>query len=286
MMTGSDIFLSVQDIWRSYTVPHGGPSMPVLRGLDFCLERGGMTGLVGESGSGKSTLARLLLGLERPDRGTVLLDGLPLRQWRARGGRLSVVFQDYMTSVDPGFTLAEVVDEGLGPGCRLSRRERRRQVDRLLERVGLFPSLAGRLPHELSGGQVQRACIARALAARPSFLVLDEAVSSLDVPVQVQVLELLRDIRNDMTCLFITHDLQAATLVCDSLLVLDQGRCAEHLPVSRLGSARSPRLRRMLETVVPFRSAWDGSRDEGDGAEDADGTMPRGTGDRTQGSPP
>ena len=119
--------------------------MPVLRGLDFCLERGGMTGLVGESGSGKSTLARLLLGLERPDRGTVLLDGLPLRQWRARGGRLSVVFQDYMTSVDPGFTLAEVVDEGLGPGCRLSRRERRRQVDRLLERVGLSPSLAGRL---------------------------------------------------------------------------------------------------------------------------------------------
>lgn len=259
--------------------------MPVLRGLDFCLERGGMTGLVGESGSGKSTLARLLLGLERPDRGTVLLDGLPLRQWRARGGRLSVVFQDYMTSVDPGFTLAEVVDEGLGPGCRLSRRERRRQVDRLLERVGLSPSLAGRLPHELSGGQVQRACIARALAARPSFLVLDEAVSSLDVPVQVQVLELLRDIRNDMTCLFITHDLQTATLVCDSLLVLDQGRCAEHLPVSRLGSARSPRLRRMLETVVPFRSAWDGSRDEGDGAEDADGTMPRGAGDRTQGSP-
>ena len=186
----------------------------MLQGLDFYLERGEMAGLVGESGSGKSTLARLLLGLERPDRGTVLLEGQPLRQWRAGGGRLSVVFQDYVTSVDPGFTLAEAVDEGLGPGCRLSRRERRREVDRLLERVGLSPSLSGRLPHELSGGQVQRACIARALAARPSFLVLDEAVSSLDVPVQVQVLELLRDIRNDMTCLFITHDLQAATLVC------------------------------------------------------------------------
>lgn len=273
-MSGRDTFLSVRDIWKTYAIPHGGGSRPVLRGLDFCLERGGMTGLVGESGSGKSTLARLLLGLEPPDRGTVLLEGRPLRQWRARGGRLSVVFQDYMTSVNPGFTLAEVVDEGFGPGCGLSRRERRREVDRLLERVGLSPALAGRLPHELSGGQVQRACIARALAARPSFLVLDEAVSSLDVPVQVQVLELLRDIRSDMTCLFITHDLQAAALVCDRLLVLDQGRCAEHLPVSQLGKARSPRLRRMLETVVPFRSAWDGSWDDAAGAED--------TGDTTQ----
>lgn len=270
-MGGSDIFLSVRDLWKTYAVPHGGGSRPVLRGLDFCLERGEMAGLVGESGSGKSTLACLLLGLERPDRGTVLLEGQPLRQWLAGGGRLSVVFQDYMTSVNPGFTLAEAVDEGLGPGCRLSRRERRREVDRLLEGVGLSPSLAGRLPHELSGGQVQRACIARALAARPSFLVLDEAVSSLDVPVQVQVLELLRDIRNDMTCLFITHDLQAATLVCDSLLVLDQGCCTEHLPVSQLGNARSPRLRRMLETVVPFRSAWDGSCDEADGAGRATG---------------
>ena len=101
--------------------------------------------------------------------------------------------------------------------------------------------------------------------------MLDEAVSSLDVPVQVQVLELLRDIRSDMTCLFITHDLQAATLVCDSLLVLDQGRCAEHLPVSQLGSARSPRLRRMLETVVPFRSAWEGRCDEAAGTGRAPG---------------
>ena len=103
-MGGGDTFLSVRDIWKTYAVPHGGGSRPVLRGLDFCLERGGMTGLVGESGSGKSTLARLLLGLESPDRGTVLLEGRPLRQWRARGGRLSVVFQDYMTSVNPGFT--------------------------------------------------------------------------------------------------------------------------------------------------------------------------------------
>ena len=103
------------------------------------------------------------------------------------------------------------------------------------------------------------------------ILVLDEAVSSLDVPVQVQILELLRDIRSDTTCLFITHDLQAATLVCDSLLVLDQGRCAEHLPVSQLGSARSPSLRRMLETVVPFRSAWEGRCDEAAGAERATG---------------
>ena len=271
-MGGGDTFLSVRDIWKTYVIPHGGGSRPVLRGLDFCLERGEMAGLVGESGSGKSILARLLLGLEPPGSGTGLLEGQPLRQWRARGGRLSVVFQDYMTSVNPGFTLAEVVDEGFGPGCRLSRRERRREVDRLLERVGLSPALACRLPHELSGGQVQRACIARALAARPSFLVLDEAVSSLDVPVQVQVLELLRGIRSDMTCLFITHDLQAAALVCDSLLVLDQGRCVEHLPVSQLGNARSPRLRRMLETVVPFRSAWDGSWDDAAGAEDTGDT--------------
>ena len=105
-MSGSDIFLAVRDIWKTYAVPHGGGSRPVLRGLDFCLERGEMAGLVGESGSGKSTLARLLLGLERPDRGIMLLEGQPLRQWRARGGRLSVVFQDYVTSVDPGFTLA------------------------------------------------------------------------------------------------------------------------------------------------------------------------------------
>ena len=222
-MSGSDIFLAVRDIWKTYAVPHGGGSRPVLQGLDFCLERGEMAGLVGESGSGKSTLARLLLGLERPDRGTVLLEGQPLRQWRAGGGRLSVVFQDYVTSVDPGFTLAEAVDEGLGPGCRLSRRERRREVDRLLERVGLSDKV-DKYPDQLSGGQQQRVAIARALNMHPKIMLLDEPTSALDPEMVQEVLDVIKSLaETNMTIVMVTHEMGLAREAADKVVFMENG---------------------------------------------------------------
>ena len=264
----TDMILQTENLKKSFG------KLEVLKGISTGIRRGEVVSIIGPSGGGKSTFLRCLNLLEHPTGGQIIFDGVditdPSVNINIHRQRMGMVFQHF--NLFPNMTILRNMTLAPMKLLHKSRAEAEKKAMQLLERVGLSPALAGRLPHELSGGQVQRACIARALAARPSFLVLDEAVSSLDVPVQVQVLELLRGIRSDMTCLFITHDLQAAALVCDSLLVLDQGRCVEHLPVSQLGNARSPRLRRMLETVVPFRSAWDGSWDDAAGAEDTGDT--------------
>ena len=160
-------FLEARGVYKSY----GRPPRPVLRDIDLSLPRGSIWGLLGESGSGKSTLARLLLGLERPDAGQILLEGMPIRRWRSRHpGGMSVVFQDYVTSVPPQADVAAIIAEGFPPGAP---RPDSAAIHALMDRVALPRFLSGRLPHELSGGQLQRVCIARAIAARPSLLVLD-----------------------------------------------------------------------------------------------------------------
>ena len=251
-----------------------------LKGVSMDIPEKSITALIGPSGCGKSTFLKTL------DRMNDLVPGVRIEGEVQYNGQnifapqvdvnelrrqIGMVFQ----KPNP-FPMS--IYDNITYGPRTHGVRKKDELDEIVEQslrgAAIWDEVKDRLKKSalgLSGGQQQRLCIARALAARPSFLVLDEAVSSLDVPVQVQILELLRDIRSDTTCLFITHDLQAATLVCDSLLVLDQGRCAEHLPVSQLGSARSPSLRRMLETVVPFRSAWEGRCDEAAGAERATG---------------
>ncbi len=202
--------------------------------VSFLLERRESLGIVGESGSGKSTLARLLLALEVPDRGTVRFDGhlisdvaesriRPLRR------RFQAVFQDPGMSLDPCLTVATIVAEPLAAHGIGSATDRRARVADLLAQVGLPPDVSDRLPRAFSGGERQRIAFARALATEPELLILDEPVSSLDVSVQAQILDLIADLRSrhELAIVLISHDIEVVRHACERLAVMRDGSFVE-----------------------------------------------------------
>lgn len=197
------------------------------------MPQGTCLGILGESGSGKSTLGKVICGLLKPDKGEVQMDGTSV--YGSRAGRknlqkrLSVVFQDYTTSANPRFRVKDLIGEGLAARERKNRErlDRQEETRKLLELVGLDESYASRFPHELSGGQLQRVCIARAVACQPEMILFDEAVSSLDAHTQVQVMDLLLDLKKKLglTYIFITHDLTSVTYFCDDVMFLYRRTC-------------------------------------------------------------
>lgn len=209
----------------------GAAAVTALADAELALAPGGALGIVGESGSGKTTLARILLGLERSDAGAVELDGAPIgRRDRSFRRRIQPVFQNPHTSFDPMRTVGwSILEPARTLGPRRPRTEREARLESLLADVGLDPALARRRPHELSGGQLQRAAIARALSVEPEVLVCDEAVSALDVTVQATVLDLLARLRRErgLALLLITHDLAVVEDVCDQVVVMQGGRVVE-----------------------------------------------------------
>ena len=228
--------LEVAGVWRRYP---GAPS-PVLSDVSLAIEPGGALGLVGESGSGKSTLVRSVLALERPQRGTIRLEGVDLFALRPAARRrhrrrMQAVFQDPNGSLDPQMRVGRIVAEpvaSLEP--EVGRAERRVRAEAALEAVGLRAGMASRFPHEFSGGQRQLVAIARALVTRPALVVADEPVSALDVSVQAHVLDLIRRLRaQGIGWLFVSHDLAVVRAVCEDVAVLlrghivEQGRAAE-----------------------------------------------------------
>jgi len=223
----------------------------VLDGISFAMSKGECLGIIGESGSGKSTLGRILLGIEQPDRGTVVVAGKRAEDRRGRAGSLSAVFQDYTSSINPYYTVEEAMMEPLAMRCR-DRQRQSREIDLLLRQVGLNSSYRTKYPHELSGGEAQRVCIARAVAVQPECILLDEAVSSLDGAVQVQVLELLKRLKTvfGIGYIFITHDIQAAAYMCDRILFLHNGRIEETVPVEQLKLVRSAYAKKLLRMVI------------------------------------
>jgi peptide/nickel transport system ATP-binding protein len=199
--------------------------------VSFRLARGTTLGVVGESGSGKTTLARLALALAHPDSGEVELLGSPWsalseRERRPRRSRIGAIYQDALSSFDPRLTVGQILADALSVG---RTRRSGTEVEELLDQVGLAPGLARRRPRLLSGGQQQRVAIARAIAPRPDILVCDEPVSSLDVLVQAQVLDLLDELQraHGLSYLFISHDLGVVRLLSDSVLVMRRGRVVE-----------------------------------------------------------
>ena len=247
------MLLKVDGVYKSYK--KGGwfssTRQQVLCDISFEWKRGECLGIIGESGSGKSTLGRLLLGIEKPDRGSIMLDGKPVSDYRTRRGGISAVFQDYTSSINPFYTVEQAMLEPL----TLAKEKpelRKSKMEHLLVQVGLDASYLPKYPHELSGGEAQRVCIARAISTEPACIVLDEAISSLDGSVQVQVLELLRSLRvkNGMGYIFITHDIQAAAYVCDRVMIVRNGRIEELVDVERLGSLQSSYARELLQKIM------------------------------------
>jgi peptide/nickel transport system ATP-binding protein/oligopeptide transport system ATP-binding protein len=208
-------------------------SVSAVDGVDLDIYPGEVLGLVGESGCGKSTLGRVLLGLLPADEGTVTFGGADVlgargSDLRALRRDMQIVFQDPFSSLDPRATVGDSIAEGLrSHGVPASRR--RDKVGEVLDLVGLEPYHAQRYPHQFSGGQRQRIGIARALAVEPRFLVADEPVSALDVSIQSQILNLLRDLqaRLDFTLVFVAHDLAVVEHLCDRVAVMYLGRIAE-----------------------------------------------------------
>jgi oligopeptide transport system ATP-binding protein len=204
-------------------------------GVGFSIGAGETVGLVGESGCGKSTLARLVLALDKPDAGSVRINGtdpfaLSRQELRKFRRHMQIVLQDPYTSLNPRMTVGDIIGEPLDVHTELvSRGDRHGRVRDLMDRVGLNPDHFGRYAHEFSGGQRQRIGIARALALRPDLLVLDEPVSALDVSVQAQVINLLKDLQQElgMAYLFISHDLSVVRHVSDRVLVMYLGRLTE-----------------------------------------------------------
>lgn len=224
----------------------------VLSGISFEWISGECLGIIGESGSGKSTLGRLLLGIEKPDRGTVHFEGRSTWDRRARIGKISAVFQDYTSSMNPFYTVEKILLEPLLMQSSERHSNVQNKIDCLLNQVGLDLTYRDKYPHELSGGEAQRVCIARAVAVEPKCIILDEAISSLDGSVQAQVLELLKNLRRmyGMGYIFITHDIEAAAYLCDRVMFIRDGQIEEMISVERLKDVQSPYAKKMLQMII------------------------------------
>jgi oligopeptide transport system ATP-binding protein len=247
--------LDVQGVVKHFQVRGG--TVRAVDGVSFQLAHGETLALVGESGCGKSTTARVVLRLIEPDAGAIRFEGAdithlaakPLRRLRQR---MQIVFQDPFASLNPRMTIGATIEEPLGIHGVGDHASRRARVAELLDLVGLAPEYAGRYPHEFSGGQRQRIGIARALALEPALVVCDEPVSALDVSVQAQVVNLLRDLqaRLGLSYLFIAHDLAVVKHMADRVAVMYLGRIVETGPRDALfATPRHPYSRALLAAI-------------------------------------
>ncbi|MBW9208325.1 ABC transporter ATP-binding protein [Mumia sp. zg.B21] len=258
---GHDDIIVVENLTKVFMLPSDRPWRKTeLRAVDdvsFRLRRGTTTAIVGESGSGKSTVARMVLGLLDRTGGTVHFDGYDTGQLKGKRlmalrRQMQPVFQNPYASLDPMYSIFKSIEEPLATHGIGSSAEREAKVRDLLEKVSLPGSIMRRYPNELSGGQRQRVAIARALALEPEVVVLDEAVSALDVLVQAQILELLNDLQAEMglSYLFITHDLAVVRQIADNVLVMQDGKIVEAAGVGEVfDNPREGYTRRLLDAI-------------------------------------
>ncbi|MFE7651163.1 ABC transporter ATP-binding protein, partial [Streptomyces phaeoluteigriseus] len=254
-------FVEIRDLRKEFPVRGAKAGEPqtftAVDGVSLTIRRGTTVSIVGESGSGKSTTANMVLGLEDATSGSILFDGLDPTTLRrkelfALRRRVQPVFQNPYASLDPRFTVEQSIAEPLRVHRIGTAASRHARVLELLEQVALPAAMAERLPHELSGGQRQRVAIARALALEPELVVLDEAVSALDVLVQDQILRLLGDLQREygLSYLFISHDLAVVRLISDYVCVMKDGKLVEAATSEEIfTNPRDPYTRRLLASI-------------------------------------
>ncbi len=220
----------------------------VLKDVSLSIAEGRCLGLLGESGSGKSTLARVVCGLLKPDSGHVIIHGQNhfLKDSRSQmPSKVSIVFQNYHSSANPKMRVFDIIGESI-------KDNKAQGIKSALELVKLPANYVNRYPHELSGGQLQRVCIARAIATQSKLIILDEAVSALDAHTQVHIMDLLKDIQMEkhLTYMFITHDLQSIAYFCDAVDFLHEGAIVESTSINELRYIKHPYAKRLLKAVL------------------------------------
>lgn len=253
----SDILLDVKNLKKYFNTPNG-----VLHAVDdvtFSLERGKTLGVVGESGCGKSTTGRTILRLHEPTSGEVFFEGKDItkvssQEMRRLRSQMQIIFQDPFASLNPRKTVSEIIGEPLRLyKVHKNKKEQQDHVLQLMELVGLSERLVNTYPHELDGGRRQRIGIARALAMKPKFIVCDEPVSALDVSIQAQILNLLKELQHDLglTYIFITHDLSVVNYFSDEIMVMYLGKVVEHAPAERLFEHPTHPYTKALLSAIP-----------------------------------
>lgn len=250
-----DVILEAQHLKKVFM--SGKKSMTAVDDVSFELRQGECLGIVGESGSGKSTIVKMITHLQSITEGNVILKGKDITNVKGKELRevykdIQMVFQMPMESFDPRCTLGDGIGESLR-NMGLSRKETRERVEKLLERCGLDKEYAERYPHQVSGGQCQRAAIARALAVEPSILICDEATSALDVTVQKQILELLMELKQkeNFSFLLICHDLALVQAFCDRVLVLYHGETVESgTPDEIINHPKMDYTKKLIDSVL------------------------------------
>ncbi|SKA99392.1 peptide/nickel transport system ATP-binding protein [Agreia bicolorata] len=258
--TDATVAIAVKDLSKVYKIRGGKGAASTLKAVDgvsFEIPRGTTMALVGESGSGKSTVAKLLLRLEDATSGEIRIDGTDTAPLKGKSllalrRKMQPVFQDPYGSLDPLRNIGNTIAEPLGVFNVGDKKSRRARVDELLDQVALPKSLVTRYPNELSGGQRQRVAIARALALKPEIVILDEAVSALDVLVQAQILQLLSDLQAELglTYLFITHDLAVVRVIADNVSVMKSGRIVEAATTDEVfGNPREEYTKELLDAI-------------------------------------
>ena len=253
-----EAILKVENLTKVFT-RKGQPDFTAVDHISFELFPGECLGLIGESGSGKTTVVNMITRLLDSTEGSIRLDGeditrLSGKELRKAYREMQMVFQTPTDSFDPRCTLGDGIGESLR-NLGMSRAETKQEVAQLLTECGLTPEFASRYPHQVSGGQCQRAAIARALAVKPKLLICDEATSSLDVTIQEEIVALLNDLRwkkgTDLSILFICHDIALVQQFCSRVLVLYKGKVVEHgIPDEIIRNPKDPYTRRLIDSIL------------------------------------
>lgn len=264
----SEYLLEIKNLKKSFPLKTGKSSlfgktsrMCAVDNMSLSIKKGETYGLVGESGCGKSTTGRAIVGLTKPDSGSILYDGKDLcklsdKEFKPLRKELQMVFQNTLSALNPRQRIGNILEDILKIHSNLDAAERREKVVEVLKKVGLSEDHYFRFPHELSGGQVQRLGIASALVIGPKLIVCDEPVSALDVSIQAQILNLLMDLQEDrnLTYIFITHDLSVVKHISDEIMVMYLGKCVEYAPADEIFEHPQHPYTRALLNAIPIPS--------------------------------